>query len=43
VNDDNDIICTSNMSGEMHMRRWRGVGMRYSASYPNGVELVVSG
>ena len=32
------IICTSNMSGEMHMRRRRDAKVRYSAAYPTGAE-----
>ena len=34
----NGIICASNMSGEMHMRRRRDAKMRYSAAYPSGAE-----
>jgi len=37
---ENGIICTSNMSGEMHMRRRRDAGMRYSATYPTGAERI---
>ena len=32
------IICASNMSGEMHMRRRRDAKVRYSAAYPTGAE-----
>ena len=35
---ENDIICASNMSGEMHMRRRRDAKVRYSAAYPTGAE-----
>ena len=35
------MICTSNMSGEMHMRRRRDAKVRYSAAYPTGRERVL--
>ncbi len=35
---ENGIICTLNMSGEMHMVRRRDARMRYSAAYPTGAE-----
>ena len=40
---ENDIIRTSNMSGEMHMQRRRDAGIRYSAAYPTGAERIEKG
>ena len=37
---ENGIICTSNMSGEMHVWRRRDARMGYSAAYPTCAERI---